>query len=458
MKNISPVSTILTLLTSGKLIISALIFFTIVVLAYVAKIPMAYLNFYAEDGILFFQDAKDLPFPIDLLVPAGGYFVLVSRIIGRLITFFPVEVLPLVNFIFICVAIAILCAVTWRNLSNFISNALLRLLCCLSLIFLPIINFELMASSSSLHFLLLFPATLILINFRNGESLSGIDTCVLVLALLSDPLSIIIGLVVLLRPLNLKIWESTSSINKRIYVIIFFCIALQGLCAAYTLSLGHRKISGSGSLLKTIYLYLDRVVGSSVIPNWGFVNSNDFISGMVTTTLLLRGSVALIIVIFVALLVFHLWRNSKNDAKVSRRPLHNLLLLLVASSFYWLFAGYLFNPEPRYAIFPGLCLIAVILMLFDVFIKAKGDQKSLIQRFRRSGIFFVSLLLVATWIFSITPSSLRTVGPTWNSELLAARSMCDKPGQEIVKLRILPSSVSWFVTMKCSEVNEKKSA
>ena len=66
---------------------------------------MAYLNFYAEDGSLFFQDAKDFSFPIDLLVPAGGYFVLVSRIIGRLITFFPVEILPLVNFILVCVAI-----------------------------------------------------------------------------------------------------------------------------------------------------------------------------------------------------------------------------------------------------------------------------------------------------------------------------------------------------------------
>ena len=42
---------------------------------------MAYLNFYAEDGVLFFQEANDLPFPLDFLKPATGYIILISRII-----------------------------------------------------------------------------------------------------------------------------------------------------------------------------------------------------------------------------------------------------------------------------------------------------------------------------------------------------------------------------------------
>ena len=74
-------------------------FFIIILIIYCLKIPAAYHNFYAEDGMIFYQQAKDLPFPFDFLTPSGGYLMLISRIIARIVIIFPIEITPLINFI-----------------------------------------------------------------------------------------------------------------------------------------------------------------------------------------------------------------------------------------------------------------------------------------------------------------------------------------------------------------------
>ncbi len=426
-------------------------FYLLVTFVYILKVPMAYLNFYAEDGVLFFQEANDLPFPLDFLKPATGYIILISRIIARLDTLFPIETLPIVNFIFVCISIAFICAVTWSNLSNLIYKNHLKLICCSSIIFLPIINFELMASSSSLHFLLIFPTILILIKLRNKDSISNVDIFILAITFLSDPLSIMC-IAILAKPENLSNWKYIYLKGKNIYIVIFFCVAIQFLYVVYGLAIGSRRISNSGSLLKTTYLYLDRVVGSSLVPNWGFVNSSDLVSGIFTVKIIIRGGIALIIFSGLIFLILHLWRKMTIDKISIFQPIESIIILLIVSTSYWFFAGYLFNPEPRYAIFPGLCLITVTLVLVDLFAKEEFSKKILGFSVQKSSAIFVSGLLISTWIFSIKPSSIRTEGPTWETELISARNSCNNPDQEFAKLRILPTTVNWFVTFKCTKL------
>ena len=426
-------------------------FYFLITFAYGLKVPMAYLNFYAEDGVLFFQDANDLPFPLDFLKPATGYIILISRIIGRLNTLFPIEILPFVNFIFVCISIAFICAVTWSNLANLIYNNYLKLICCCSIIFLPIINFELMASSSSLHFLLIFPTILILINLRNKFSISNVDIFILAMTFLSDPLSIMC-ITILVKPENLRNWKFIYNKSKKAYMVIIISAAIQSLYATYSLAMGSRRISNSSSLLKTAYLYLDRVVGSSLIPNWGFVNSNDVVSGIFAEKIIMRGGIALIIIFGLIFLILQLYRKITIDRIAIYQPLESIIILLVVSVSYWFFAGYLFNPEPRYAIFPGMCLIAVILVLVDSFTKEEFSKKILGFSVQKSGALFISGLLISTWMFSIKPSAIRIEGPTWKSELISARIACDYSNQEFAKLRVIPITVNWFVTLKCTKL------
>jgi hypothetical protein len=434
--------------TFQNMIINTAKFYLLISFAYFVKVPIAYLNFYAEDGMIFFQEANDMPFPLDLLKPTGGYLILVSKIIGRLLTLFPIEILPFVNFIFVCISIAFICAVTWSNLSNLIFNNYLKLICCCSIIFLPIINFELMASSCSLHFLLIFPTVLILINLRNKESIKNIDVFILVMTFLSDPLSIMC-IAILVKPENLRNYKFIYHKNKKIYIVIFISAAIQCLYVIYSYITGVRGILNSSSFVKTVYLYLDRVVGSSLIPNWGFVNSNDVASGVFNEKIIMRGSIALIIIFGLFFFTLQLYRKIRNDKMAIYQPMESIIILFIISTSYWLFAGYLFNPEPRYAIFPSICLITIILMLFDFFIKEKFSKKILGFSFQKCGVLFISGLLISTWMFSIKPSSLRTEGPTWESELISARNLCKNQDQKFAKLRILPITANWFVTLEC---------
>ena len=91
-------------------------------------------------------------------------------------------------------------------------------------------------------------------------------------------------------------------------------------------------------------------------------------------------------------------------------------------------------------------------MLVDFFTKDEFAKKILGFSIQKSGVLFVSGLLISTWIFSIKPSSIRTEGPTWESELISARNSCNNSDQEFAKLRILPITVKWFVTLKCAKL------
>jgi hypothetical protein len=435
---------------SGGVLKNSFIFLTLIIITYYLKIPMAYQNFYAEDGMLFYQQAKDLSFPTDLLTPSTGYLMLISRIIARIVVLFPLELSPVINFVLTCYFIAIFCAVTYKNLANFITNNFIKIFVCFSIILLPILNFEVLAASCGLHFILLFPAVLIFINFRSKLPISNLDVIILLLAILSDPTSFFCALV-LLQPINSKTWRSFELKIKYIYASILICLSLQFFTVINSLYNGDRAIQRNSSFLKTIYLYFDRVIGNSIIPNWGFVSSADFATGMFNATLILRGGVSVIIVVLVSIFILKLW-NLKNNCVMNRQLKINLPLLLASSIAYWFFCGYFFNPEPRYAIFPGLCFITAVLMLIDISIQ-KGINIAI--RFHSWYISLIAILFILIWGFSFTPSAQRTSGPTWVSELNSARFECiNNKNTEIIKLQILPTLAGdWFVKIKCSEIS-----
>ena len=91
--------------------------------------------------------------------------------------------------------------------------------------------------------------------------------------------------------------------------------------------------------------------------------------------------------------------------------------------------------------------------LVDLFTKEESSKKIFGFSVQKSGAIFISGLLISTWMFSIKPSSLRTEGPTWETELISARNSCNNnPDQELAKLRILPTTVEWFVSLKCTKL------
>ena len=199
------------------------------------------------------------------------------------------------------------------------------------------------------------------------------------------------------------------------------------------------------SIIETSYLFLDRVIGSTFVPHWGRVSSDSLLAGEVTTQLAIR---ALIGFVIIAIILFfstaHLSRNLPINELHSKATISWLVAL---PTIYWFTVGYLFNPEPRYAIFPGLSFLLVALILLD---HVSCSDRIRLQFRLLNCLVLVFFILI--WVFSPSPSDRRAVGPEWNSQITEGKLQCAKLNQESVTIRILPVDSGWEVKIPCNSI------
>jgi hypothetical protein len=224
-------------------------------------------------------------------------------------------------------------------------------------------------------------------------------------------------------------------------------MVIQLLFTVVYLSQGVRTLGQDHSVVKTLYLFLDRVIGSTFIPGWGRVSSSDFSEGSLTSKLLIRAVAASIILVLWLLIYFKLIKKERLvlDKTVFTNRNVSLFQVLVSSLTYWFTAGVAFNPEPRYAIFPSLCLLIAAISIVD---RILDMQRSPGARKFSLSIFFI--LISSTWILSWTPSSHRINGPEWRDEIEKAVIRCSNSDINNVKLQILPEKGDWFVEVPCT--------
>jgi hypothetical protein len=116
---------------------------------------------------------------------------------------------------------------------------------------------------------------------------------------------------------------------------------------------------------------------------------------------------------------------------------------------YWCLAGLLVNPEPRYAVFPGLSLLVLVIYLLERLII---QSHSLLLK--RIIPISISALIISTWLLSISPVERRVIGQAWQSEVTKARLACQSAKLESASLRILPADNGWTVQIKCLSLYE----
>jgi hypothetical protein len=409
------------------------------------KIPSASKNFWAEDGELFYQDALNTDFHSAFISSAMGYINGISRIIGSATALFPVSFAPFVNFVLVCFTLALISVSLLLNLKKIIGIHALTIVVILEVVLLPINNFETLGNATGLHFILLFPALLISINIANLNKFSRFDLTILLLALLSDPLSLLCLIPIIIKLVLNRTWFYSFA-NKGYLILVGFVSSIQFLFTFYFLTNGDRQVGSSPSILKTSYLYLDRVVGSSLVPNWGFVDKSNFANGYLGTQLLLRGILAGFIMLSVLIAAYFLLITCRGEVEFSDARRLWVSELLGVSIFYWFVAGLGFNPEPRYAVFPGLCLLTANFILFE----SALSKFKIISWYRIKIMLMILLLLVSmTWIFSWIPDERRINGPDWNSQLYPAKKFCQANPNKEYKMLILPVRPQWSVLISC---------
>ena len=404
------------------------------------KIPIAFDSFWAEDGV-FYGQALVETFPSDFFISGGGYVIFVSRILSNLVANFPVYYAALANAVLLCFILGFLAQRIYKNLAFIVQNSTHRVMISLSILLLPINNFETIASGTSLHFILLFVTLIICLSASRTFNISIVDAIVVSVSFLSDPFTILC-----LTPLILGRTSQLRTFWRDRFILLLLwgtSFLIQGWMVYAIYSDTPRKLTDAPSLSKTIYLYLDRVVGSTLIPNWGLVSSNTFIDGRVTLFLVFRAALACIIFAVFFSIATRVYVKSRRCGRDF--DLHAILFLLLAPIAYWLIASFMINPEPRYAVLPGMSLLVIVVYLISQSFDFGGSA------FKKKVYPCITSVLIATlWLFSFSPSERRDSGVTWKSEVTKARLECQSDKLELATLRILPIDPGWSITIRCS--------
>ena len=175
-----------------------------------------------------------------------------------------------------------------------------------------------------------------------------------------------------------------------------------------------------------------------MIPNWGFVNGVEFASES-PKRFILRAFLAIIVLIIVVVI-----------AKLAELSViqHTLIQVLGLSGvIYWVAGSLVFNPEPRYAIFPSMCVVASVLIIVDALVAVRVPAKFQFPT-KIAIMLYFSVLLAFSW----EPSTLRSSGVSWERALANAQVICRDTGVRMVDVEILPQIEGWSVNLPCESV------
>lgn len=412
--------------------------FLVVLLINTFRVSSGLQNFWAEDGVVFYSDVLNEDFPQRFFVDSGGggYLNLSGKLIAEFVGMFPIKFAPVVNFIFVNLVYSILITVIYNRLYIYFKTRTFLFLFMGFFIFVPIASFDSVATSINLHFFLLF--TIFILIFAKGQKSSVVSHSIIFVTCLSDPLAILLipaiaASIILKKDFRTHLLTYTLSLLIQVaFILKFFGDST-------------RVVGLDPSVIKTVYLFMDRVVGSSFIPNWGFIDGRSFENSEVSNILILR----LIVSILVLLVIFYTVSVARPINSVSLKNGKNFLVgsMLLTCIVYWTLAGLLFNPEPRYAIFPSLCLVLIFLMSLDSIV---STQKSI--KIAKYIQFIVLFLFVSIFFSTFQVSGIRNTELIWSEQIEAGKDACKDGKTSKVELRVPPDSNNLLLSVNCKEL------
>tara|TARA_B110000116_G_C16773815_1_gene554664 strand:- start:160 stop:1044 length:885 start_codon:yes stop_codon:yes gene_type:complete len=199
------------------------------------------------------------------------------------------------------------------------------------------------------------------------------------------------------------------------------------------------------SLVKTLFLLLERVLGYNFLPFWPRISAENYSHGM-TSNLVIR---ALVLAVFSGLLTVFFLRSVRVGLRCKETiQVLSVGVFLSVGIGYWLLLATMFSAEPRYAIFPAFCVLYALLTSVEIY--TGSEQK------REAGgwpkVLLVPLVVVVGFASHWTPSEIRSDGPTWSAGLHVAAEDCRIRESITAKVPIIPTYVDWNVELGCEEL------
>ena len=211
------------------------------------------------------------------------------------------------------------------------------------------------------------------------------------------------------------------------------------LAFIYFKAFGERIPNNPQSIFKVAYLFVERGIGTSLVPAWGFVSGNSEVFRYENAFFLWDSVATRLLTIFVlAATILLLFRNYKIHLFNARNE--QIFLLSLLSIVYSLLIGLFFNPEPRYMMFTSFLTCWIIILIFESRQNNKIDTS-------------INLYLIFVLVLGLTASSHRSEGLEWRSELAKAEKKCIKMRpSDTIKIQTSPASAFWVFELSCKKL------
>lgn len=403
-----------------------------------ARFPFVFRKVYAEDGNYLLMDALEKENFSGFFSLAPGYSILIQRIGAKFVSLFPLDSVPIAIAIFTSFTLGYLAAGIFR-INNLSSQRFLgRFTLALGFLFLPISAFSCVGNISNLYVYFMLASAVLLVKRETSKLGEFYKSSVYLIATFSLPLCIFLVPIILSNCYrsyrSSNTWKPT--LTERLFLL--------GLTLHFIFILLFSTVSRTPrnlqSLDKVGYLYLDRAIGSSLIPNWGFVSGSSDSIKIENSLIFTTGTFRMIVSIATFTLMLSVYLRFRKTLQSNDRFF--IQFVSVLGLVYSISIGTFYNPEPRYMMLPAFITFWLTVYLFDVI----APKSNLVYK-------SLNCALVTVLIFGLNASAHRSMGPEWKTGLSQAREQCKNASpNKIVRFRTLPLSPSTFYETTCKSL------
>ena len=399
------------------------------------RFPHVFRKLYAEDGATLLQGTYDSKIFLELLNPVGGFLQFIGRLGGRFIRVFPLNIAPIMAAMFTAICIAFLASLIFQYSEDMLKSNLHRFMTSIFFLFIPIANFNSTGTVCNLYMYFMAASGILLFSTVRENKYQFARNAVIIIAALSNPLCIFLMPLIIGRILLLQKGEIQSRINSGDFSL------LAGLVIQFSFILfsgeSDRPPHAPNSIFSVIYLYLDRGIGSAIIPNWGFVSGNasdpQFENTLLMNNLYLRLFLSGLTLVAIVLMSIMSMKRKKNKYCIET------LVLLLTSFIFTFIIGTFYSVEPRYMIFSSTMSFYALIILLDEF----RNRVTIVL----TSIWFTLLISM-----SLTPSEFVSQGPNWSTNLERELNAClSETSKEFMEIRIMPLNDWWSIKVPCPQ-------
>jgi hypothetical protein len=391
-----------------------------------ARAPTAMRKLWAEDGAVFLEQARTNGPLRPFLQASAGYYQLVPRIIGAIAAAVPLRAAALTTWLVVAVVVGWCAGTVYADSTPWLTNLATRGLLALSVVLLPALGLESIASAASLQFTLLFASLIALLGASPRRAVSRNRVVLIVVTGLTTPLSLLLAPFVAMR-----VWRRPR--KRPDGAVIGWAVSVATELALIGIVRPSRKIGAPKSGTGIVSGYVRHVLGENLLPHSAARSA----IGPVLVMLVASG---------VATVAYQTWRRSRHDLALV------LVVVPMLGFVFWIVAGLQFGHglPSRYRLFPAWCTIWSVLAAAD----AAGTARRL--RWRRTGWISITVAaaLFGSWATYWTPAAVRTSGSNWTDALSTAAQRCRLDRRSTVLVRIAPvgPTTVWAVRVLCDDL------